>query len=103
MKIGKFKFKLTILRNNPSYDEEGNLVENWQPLKTVWADITPLSARETLLAYQVTAEITNKIYIRYTDVTPKDMLESGGNKFVIDSVLPDRDNRFITIMARRLY
>lgn len=103
MKIGKFKYKLTILRNDPFYDEEGNLVENWQPLKKVWADITPITAREAIIAHAETGEITNKIYIRYTDVTPKDRLTSNGVTFVIDSVLPDRDHCFITIMARELF
>lgn len=42
-----------------------NLVENWQPLVTVWAAVEPLSGRELFAASQITEQVSHRIRTRY--------------------------------------
>lgn len=101
MQIGRFKYRIDIQVNTPTEDAEGNYVEEWQTVRTVWADITPVSSREYFIANQDTAEVTCKIYIRYLDdVTPRHRIVMKNHTYNIESVIPDVANGFCTIMAR---
>jgi SPP1 family predicted phage head-tail adaptor len=43
---GSLRHRVTIQQLTISQDAFGGIVEAWTDLKTVWADISPLSGRE---------------------------------------------------------
>ena len=68
MNLGRFTHRIEIQKNRPVVDDEANCVERWDTVAELYADITPISSREYLLADQHAAEITHKIYIRYNSI-----------------------------------
>ncbi|BAL83525.1 putative phage head-tail adaptor [Selenomonas ruminantium subsp. lactilytica TAM6421] len=104
MQIGRFKYRIEIQINTPTEDAEGNYVEEWQTVHTVWADITPVSSKQYFIANQDAAEVTCKIYIRYlADVTPRHRIVMKSHAYDIESVIPDIANGFCTIMAKEVF
>lgn len=101
MLVGRFKYRLEIQENDYVDDAEGNAVEDWRTVRTVWGDIVPVSGREYLSANRDTAEITCKIYLRYLkNLTPRHRIVMKDHVYDIQSVIPDIANGFCTVMAR---
>lgn len=70
---------------------------------TVWADIAPVSGKEYMASNRETAEITNKIYIRFRSGIKSTMrIKHGDRIFEIESVLGDKRSGMLTIMAREV-
>ena len=103
MNLGRFTHRVVIQKNRPTVDDEANCVERWDTIAELYADITPISSREYLLADQHASEITHKIYIRYNSIVdPRCRILHQGHVYEIDSVLPDAKQTYMTIMAREV-
>lgn len=104
VKVGKMRYRVMFLENPCVSDDEGNIVDTWNPVCTVWADITPVSGREYLGSQQDTSEVTSRIYIRYhPGINSKMRIVADGNRcFEIISVLGDRRSGMLTIMPKMI-
>ncbi len=70
--------------------ETGAQVVSWEPLADVWAEVTPVSAREFVAARAVDSEVTLRVKIRYREgVTDKCRVIHRGKILNIHGVLPD--------------
>ncbi|PTS71928.1 head-tail adaptor protein [Stenotrophomonas sp. HMWF022] len=72
---------------NPS---TGGQTVSWEPLADVWAEISPVSAREFVAAQAVDSEVTLRVTIRHREgVTDKCRVLFRGKILNIHGVLPD--------------
>lgn len=103
MKIGKMRYRVTIQYPMGTVDNYGNAIDSWQDLKTVWADIVPVSGREYLTASQATSETTYKIYIRYMDgINAKMRIIHNEQVYEINAVLGDKRSGMLTLMCKEV-
>ncbi len=101
IKAGSLKDSITIQRFKKSKNEYGEVIEDWQNLVTVRANIEPLTSREYFKGGQLNSEFNFKILIRYTDVTIKDRIIFNDEVYDITSVSNIKNaNRAIEILAR---
>ena len=65
MKLGKMRYRIKFLKYTATTDTDGFVSREWNEYCTVWADVTPISAKEYFSLDTETAEVTYKIYLRY--------------------------------------
>lgn len=91
MQAGKLRHRVTIqgpvmVQNS----ETGAVNKTWLDVATVWAEVSPLSAREFIAAQASQGEITTRITIRFrTGITRKHRILFRGGIYNIEGVLPD--------------
>lgn len=88
---------VSIQQPQKTADTLGGYTRNWQNVADVWADITPLSARditnERFSGQQIQARITHRVRLRYTAGITTDMrILYEGRALYIRAVV-DRDER----------
>ena len=67
----------------------GGATLTWQPLGPLWADVRPLSGRETVIADQIVSHVSHEIWIRHrVGTTPAMRFRQGDRLFDILAVLP---------------
>ena len=91
MQAGKLRHRITLQEpvkvQNPT---TGAVINAWRDVATVWAEVSPLSAREFIAAQASQGEITTRIVIRYrAGVTRKHRILFRGAVYNIHGVLPD--------------
>jgi SPP1 family predicted phage head-tail adaptor len=91
MQAGKLRHRVTIQQPVRSQSPTtGSVIDTWQTIAEVWAEISPSSAREFTAAMAVQSEITTRITIRHrADVTSKHRILHRGKTYNIEGVLPD--------------
>ncbi|WP_342594527.1 phage head closure protein [Salinicola lusitanus] len=91
MQAGKLRHRIELQQKGTGRNPDtGGVIDEWQPVKTVWASIEPLSAREFIAAGAPQASVTTRITIRYRDgVTAQMRAVSRGKIYNIEGVLPD--------------
>ena len=103
MDAGQLRHRVTIQRKNPQAQdaETGDLIAAWESLRTVWASFEPLSGRELMAAHAQQSEISARMKMRHTDVTPKDRILFKDRVFVIHAVLADlvSNKHYLTLMV----
>ncbi len=62
---GTLNRRVSILQGKPSSDSEGNAILAWTPVGDVWANVSPMTTQEMLLAAQRAEEVTHTVVIRY--------------------------------------
>jgi hypothetical protein len=67
LQAGKMWTRVTIQQPSPTANEVGEPVLTWSTFATVWADVQPLSARETERYAEAVGFMSHKIWIRYLD------------------------------------
>lgn len=65
MRSGDLRKRITLQRPVVTRDAEGDETRTWMDVRTVWAQIEPLSGREFFEVQVQTGEITTRIRIRY--------------------------------------
>lgn len=101
MNIGKLRYRIAIQEPGSNQDDYGNIVDDWQDVATIWADIVPVSGREYFGANQQNSETSYKIYIRYLDgITAKMRILHDGVVYEILAVLADKRAGYITLMCK---
>lgn len=103
---GMLIHRLALQRATTVVDELGAPARSWMPFKTVWASITPISARHLVIAQRMSAEITHQITVRYQDQLcnlrglPNFRGLHGGRIFKIHGgINEDEENVLLTLYA----
>lgn len=103
MQVGRMRYRIEIQDYKSTQDADRFETREWMTVHTVWADIAPVSGKEYMASNRETAEITNKIYIRFRSGIKSTMrIKHGDRIFEIESVLGDKRSGMLTIMAREV-
>ena len=90
MQAGRLRHLVAIERPVSTRDDFGGVIESWQTVATVWAEIHPLSGREFIAAQSTQAGVTTRITIRHLPgVTAAMRVNHDGTLYNIRAVLPD--------------
>lgn len=82
--------------------QTGGMGKTWEPVATVWADVTPMSAREFIAASAEQSEVRGRMTIRYRDDVDATMrVVHRGRYYAILGVLPDAESgrEHLTLMT----
>lgn len=95
------RYRAEFQRYKSDKDKDGFVTKQWQPVLSVWADITTVTSREYLAASTETEETTVKIFIRYNKKVKNTMrVVCGDSIYEIKSVLHNRRDNITTVMAK---
>ena len=84
-------------------DSFGGADATWTTLKTVWASINPVSARDFIQGQQAQSETSHKIITRASGITKNMRVYFGTRIFEISGVLnKDEKGAEYTIMAKEI-
>jgi SPP1 family predicted phage head-tail adaptor len=101
---GTLNRRMLIQQGRPSTTAEGDAVLTWSSLGEVWAEISPASTQELLLAAQRGEELTHSITVRYQPqfLTPADLRVIFGSRiFYVSSVVdPDEAHWVLSFKCR---
>lgn len=78
MRYGKFDRKVIIQRATEGQDEIGGVTQTWADHLTVWAQVIPVTGRESLEFEQLQSSATIRLFTHFVDVTEKDRLSYEG-------------------------
>ena len=71
-RIGAMRHRLRLEAPDYTPGEGGSATVTWQPVATLWAEVVPLSGRETFQADGLTAVTNFEVRTRYrADITPE--------------------------------
>ena len=89
MEFSKLRHRITFLKpDGEETNSMGELVPVYTPLRTVWANVSPMNGREYAEAQKIRAETTYNITTRYwPDITTEMRISFQGRVFEIVSVL----------------
>ena len=102
MNIGKLWHRVEIQTFTENQNPQGyETTKEWLTLKTVWADVRPVSGLVTFDTRQVNEAITHKVYIRYTNlVSTENWLLLRGHRLRIRSVVDlDMRGQFLELLC----
>lgn len=104
MDIGRLKHRITFQELSQNKNEYGELVEEWLDIKTVWAEIKPVSGNQFFAAKQINSEISHNVYIRYrTDLKPSMRIKFKERVFeVLYLMNVNEDNQLMQIYCKEL-
>jgi SPP1 family predicted phage head-tail adaptor len=94
MRAGALDQRIVIERLVEGYDELGQPINDWLPIVTTWAEVSPLVGREFLAAAALVAEVTARIRMRYRPgITAADRVIHDGKVYGITSVADVHSSR----------
>ena len=108
MKAGKLRHRITIIGHTWQQDlMTGEMREQEAPIATVWAHLSPLSAREFIAAGATQAETVARCVIRYrADILPTHTIHDSAHnqQYGITGILPDNKSglEYLTLMLKKL-
>jgi SPP1 family predicted phage head-tail adaptor len=100
LKAGSLKHFVSLEKRTLDQDSNGDPVTVWEEVAKIWADITPLSAREFVQAKSEQSAADARITIRYrAGMNAQMRFVYRGNYYNIHGVLPDADSmmEYITL------
>lgn len=99
--IGDINKRVQVMQSSQVKDGAGGFEKVLTPIRTVWANITPVQGREFWESQQTQARITHKIIIRYTkDINRTMVLVYDNRIFDIQFIINvEEKNRFLEIQA----
>lgn len=94
MQAGKLRHRIMLQQPVETQNEDtGSIVEGWEDVKCIWAEVYALSAREFVASHAVQSEVTTRITIRCrSDITNRHRFVYRGRIYNIQGVLPDPDS-----------
>ena len=94
MNPGDLDQRVTIERFTSEQMDDGQMVDTWAPLATVWAAVEPQAGREFVAAGALQSELVVKIRIRWrAGITSGDRVLHDGRVYDIQSVIDYRSAR----------
>ena len=104
MKAGALDQRVVIERLVEGYDELGQPINDWLPIVTTWAEVSPLVGREYLAAAALVAEVTARIRMRYRPgITSQDRIIHDGTAYSITSLADVHSSRReLVLMCRAI-
>ena len=102
MKAGQLDQRVSVERLVEGYDELGQPINDWLPIVTTWAEVSPLVGREYIAAQAAVSEVTAKIRMRFRPwMTSQDRVVHNGTVYQIQSVIDVRsENRELHLMCK---
>ena len=93
-RAGRLRHRVSIQKQTEVIDPDlGPIGRDWVEMDKVWAEISPLSARDFIQSSALQSQITARITIRYRDDVDASMRVVHRNKvYNITGVLSDRDS-----------
>jgi SPP1 family predicted phage head-tail adaptor len=97
IKIGDLRHRLNLERPARTSDNAGGFTKTWQHVVELWAQINPVSGRESLRKKRNTSRITHEIIIRYRkNILPTMRFTKGSRTFEILAILnEDEQNHWL--------
>ena len=93
MRAGRLRHRLAIQTVTETQNAVGELTRAWATVTTVWGDIQPIGGTERLAGEQITAEVSHRVWLRYTTyVVPEARIVFDSRTFDVLSVI-NRDER----------
>ncbi len=107
MDIGRLNKRITFqqpFQDKQKKNEYGEPVDEWEDIKTVWAEIAPVSGNQFFAAKQINSEITHNVYIRYREgLKPNMRVLFKGRVFEILYIMNIKEeNRLLQIYCKEL-
>jgi SPP1 family predicted phage head-tail adaptor len=100
MNIGSLNRKITLQMPDKNTNSFGESVITWVSVGEIWADVQPLSGRESFSSDHRYATVTHRFKIRFrTDVTPEYQVLYQGQYFDIKAVLEMGRREGLEILA----
>lgn len=101
MEAGKLRHRITFQNQANSHDSYGQPLLTWSDVATVWAEIKPLSGKESVKADALIESTTHEINIRYrSGINASLRVKFGSRYFDIQSVLNhDERNVMLTLLC----
>lgn len=91
--LGKMRHRVLLQKPVEVTDAGGGRTYTWTNVETVWAEVRPISARETLYGMAVANPVTHRISMRHrSDILPGWRIVYDSREFKILSVV-DPDER----------
>jgi len=100
--IGDLRHRITFEKPVKVADGYKGHTVTWQPVVVVWASVEPISGREYFYAHQITAEVTHRIKIRYSEkITTEMRIRHKTRYLMIESIIDLKERReFQEILAK---
>jgi SPP1 family predicted phage head-tail adaptor len=97
---GTLNRRLTLEEPVETDDGAGGVTRDYQTLATLWAEVTPVTARGDVVAAALGATVTHRIVIRRNpDVTTRHRFRDGARIFRIVSMRERQNGRFLEIQT----
>lgn len=102
--IGRLNKRITFQQLGQDKDEYGEIIEQWVDIKTVWAEIAPVSGNQFFAAKQINSEISHNVYIRYrNELLPSMRIYFNSRVFEILYIMNVKEeNRLMQIYCKEL-
>ena len=107
VRAGALRHRVTIERKVSAQDATGALVESWEVVGTVWAEVVPMTARELVAAGRDFGEISHQVLIRYHPALAAPLSTAATRvvygvrvRALFGSINQDERNRLITLMCK---
>lgn len=96
---GKLNQRVFLQKNTGTqHAQTGAIVDNWQNVAGLWANVQPMTGRERAEAQRVTPEITHQVLIRYRDdIAPQRRLLIPKNNTTLGASIANNSVTSITI------
>jgi SPP1 family predicted phage head-tail adaptor len=96
--IGDLNRRVTLLAPVESDDGEGGVARSFSAVTTLWAQVTPQSARADITADSLGAALLARIVTRYRDdVTTRHQLQDGSDIYRVIAARASADRSFLEI------
>ena len=96
---GTLNRRLTLEAPVETPDGAGGVARDYAAMATLWAEVTPIAARDNVVAAGLGATITHRIVIRVgPDITTRHRFRDGARVFRI-ATIRERNKRFLEIHA----
>ena len=101
---GKYRNKITFLKNHGGKDGYGEVIDDWKEFATVWAAADPLLGKEFFSALTVESKVEIKFNARYINGVTNDMrIQYNGKTYEILSAINVRElNRELLCYCKKV-
>lgn len=98
--IGYFKDRVNVKFVQNVDNGRGGWTELENDVGTYWAYLVPMSAKNIVQYRQADMNVNTQFVMRYNSVINTHcVFYARGEKYLIESIIPDRQQRFMTILA----
>src|SRR5690554_6392960 len=103
MRVGGMRHTVEVQRRTTERNGFGELVETWEAIAAVRAQVTVDSGAQVVQQDEVSNTQNIKVQVwGHVDVTERDRVIWRGGTYYIDSIPPSHDNRIKVLTRRRV-
>ena len=98
--IGYFKDRVNVKFAQNVSNDRGGWTQTENDVGTYWAYLEPMSAKNIVQYRQADMNVNTKFTMRYNSaINTHCVFYARGEKYLIESIIPDRQQRYMTILA----